>query len=67
MAVEASHRRRGIGHALIDKAIAGFRLRRVERDAFTTLSGYRSGLDIDGIELRDQVWLDLDLEPPRAE
>jgi GNAT superfamily N-acetyltransferase len=40
---------------------AGFRLRRVERDAFTTLSGYRSGIDIDGIELRDQVWLDLDL------
>ena len=95
MAVEASHRRRGIGRALIDKAIevargrgrstlavataaadianlrfyqrAGFRLRRVERDAFTTLSGYRSGLDIDGIELRDQVWLDLDLEAPRAE
>jgi GNAT superfamily N-acetyltransferase len=94
MAVDASHRRRGIGRALIDEAIevarargrstlavataaadignlrfyqrAGFRLRRVERDAFTTLSGYRSGIDVDGIELRDRVWLDLDLEaPPR--
>jgi GNAT superfamily N-acetyltransferase len=36
----------------------GFRLRSVERDAFTAATGYPSGLCIDGIELRDRVWLD---------
>jgi GNAT superfamily N-acetyltransferase len=40
----------------------GFRLRSVERDAFTAGSGYAPGTVIDGIELRDRVWLDLDLE-----
>jgi lactoylglutathione lyase len=40
---------------------AGFRLRSIERDAFTTASGYDAGTVIDGIELRDRVWLDLDL------
>jgi GNAT superfamily N-acetyltransferase len=39
----------------------GFRLRSIERDAFTTASGYPPGLLIDGIELRDRVWLDLPL------
>jgi GNAT superfamily N-acetyltransferase len=39
----------------------GFRMRSIERDAFTTASGYPPGLIIDGIELRDQVWLDLPL------
>ena len=36
----------------------GFRMRSVERDAFTPATGYPRGLLIDGIELRDRVWLD---------
>jgi GNAT superfamily N-acetyltransferase len=40
---------------------AGFRMRSVERDAFTPATGYPPGIIIDGIELRDRVWLDLDL------
>jgi predicted N-acetyltransferase YhbS len=36
----------------------GFRLRSVERDAFTPAAGYPPGLEIDGIPLRDRVWLD---------
>jgi GNAT superfamily N-acetyltransferase len=36
----------------------GFRLRSVEREAFTPESGYQGGLEIDGIPLRDRVWLD---------
>jgi GNAT superfamily N-acetyltransferase len=36
----------------------GFRLRSIERDAFTEATGYPRGLEIDGIELRDRVWLD---------
>ena len=36
----------------------GFRMRSVERDAFTPATGYPAGLRIDGIELRDRVWLD---------
>jgi GNAT superfamily N-acetyltransferase len=43
----------------------GFRIRSVERDAFTPATGYEPGLLIDGIELRDRVWLDrsVDDEP----
>ncbi len=37
---------------------AGFRLCSIERDAFTPANGYPAGLRIDGIELRDRVWLD---------
>jgi GNAT superfamily N-acetyltransferase len=37
---------------------AGFRLRAVERDAFTPATGYPRGIVIDGMELRDRVWLD---------
>jgi hypothetical protein len=33
-------------------------MRSVERDAFTAATGYPPGLCIDGIELRDRVWLD---------
>ena len=40
----------------------GFRLRAVERDAFTPATGYEPGLLIDGIELRDRVWLDRRLD-----
>jgi GNAT superfamily N-acetyltransferase len=39
----------------------GFRLRDVERDAFLPIAGYPAGLTIDGIRLRDRVWLDLEL------
>jgi GNAT superfamily N-acetyltransferase len=65
---------RGEGAATLDVATAaadignlrfyqrvGFRLRAVERDAFTPANGYPAGLRIDGIELRDRVWLDLTL------
>jgi GNAT superfamily N-acetyltransferase len=40
---------------------AGFRMRSIERDAFTAATGYPPGIEIDGIELRDRVWLDLPL------
>jgi hypothetical protein len=36
----------------------GFRLLSVERDAFTPQTGYPAGLEVDGIELRDRVWMD---------
>jgi GNAT superfamily N-acetyltransferase len=35
-----------------------FRMRSIERDAFTPATGYEPGLRVDGIELRDRVWLD---------
>jgi len=38
--------------------LQGFRVRSIERDAFTSGTGYRPGPCIDGIELRDRVWLD---------
>jgi GNAT superfamily N-acetyltransferase len=37
--------------------VQGFRMLRIERDAFTTSDGYPEGLTIDGIPLRDRVWL----------
>ena len=40
----------------------GFRMRAIERDAFTPANGYPPGLEVDGIELRDRVWLDLRLD-----
>jgi hypothetical protein len=36
----------------------GFRMRSIERDAFTAATGYPPGIVLDGIELRDRVWLD---------
>ncbi|MFL6144168.1 MAG: GNAT family N-acetyltransferase [Labedaea sp.] len=36
----------------------GFRMRSIERDAFSEATGYPPGILIDGIELRDRVWLD---------
>lgn len=39
----------------------GFRMRSVERDAFTTATGYTPQTSPEGIDLRDRVWLDLDL------
>ncbi|MFF4257891.1 GNAT family N-acetyltransferase [Streptomyces sp. NPDC001663] len=41
----------------------GFRLQTIERDAFTPRTGYEPGTRIDGIEIRDRVWLDLQLDP----
>jgi ribosomal protein S18 acetylase RimI-like enzyme len=95
MAVLESHRRRGIGRALLGAAIerarerslaavrvataaadvdnlrfyqrAGFRLRSVERDAFTPATGYAPQSSPAGIELRDRVWLDLDLGDVRRQ
>jgi ribosomal protein S18 acetylase RimI-like enzyme len=40
----------------------GFRMRSIDRDAFTTATGYEAGLTVDGIVLRDRVWLDLPLD-----
>jgi GNAT superfamily N-acetyltransferase len=42
----------------------GFRMLRVERDAFPTADGYPAGLTIEGIPLCDRVWLTL--TPPKA-
>ncbi len=39
----------------------GFRLQRVERDAFTAETGY-PGIEVDGIPLRDRVWLSLQVD-----
>jgi GNAT superfamily N-acetyltransferase len=36
----------------------GFRMRSVDRDAFSSATGYPAGIRIEGIELRDRVWLD---------
>ncbi|HEX5521876.1 MAG TPA: GNAT family N-acetyltransferase [Pedococcus sp.] len=41
----------------------GFRMRSVERDAFTPAGGYPPGTRIAGIELRDRVWLDRPVDP----
>ena len=38
---------------------AGFRMRSVERDAFTDAAGYAPQTSAAGIDLRDRVWLDL--------
>jgi hypothetical protein len=40
--------------------LLGFRLLRVERDAFTPETGYPEAA-VDGIPLRDRVWLSLTL------
>ncbi|HEX5468460.1 MAG TPA: GNAT family N-acetyltransferase [Gaiellaceae bacterium] len=40
--------------------LLGFRMLRVERDAFTPENGYPA-IDVDGIALRDRVWLSLGL------
>jgi GNAT superfamily N-acetyltransferase len=39
----------------------GFRMSRIVRDVFTPSNGYMEGAVVDGIALRDQVFLDLDL------
>jgi GNAT superfamily N-acetyltransferase len=39
----------------------GFRMLRIERDVFSATTGYSEGITIDGIPLRDRVWLDQNL------
>lgn len=39
----------------------GYRMLRVERDAFVPATGYPAEELIDGIPLRDQIWFDLEL------
>jgi N-acetylglutamate synthase-like GNAT family acetyltransferase len=39
----------------------GFRMVRVERDAFTPERGYEDALERDGIPVRDRIWLELEL------
>jgi hypothetical protein len=34
----------------------------VERDAFTPAQGYPRSIEVDGIELRDRVWLTIELQ-----
>ena len=41
---------------------AGFRMIDVDRDAFRPATGYPEEIVINGITLRDRVWLDLDLD-----
>jgi hypothetical protein len=36
----------------------GFRMRSIDRDAITVATRYAPGLRVNGIELRDRVWLD---------
>jgi lactoylglutathione lyase len=40
----------------------GFRMRSIERDAYTEALGYSPQLHVDGVELRDRVWLDRSLD-----
>ena len=39
----------------------GFRFEAVERDAFIPATGYPDPLEIEGIPLRDRVWLSREL------
>ena len=74
LVAEAIHRCRGEGvhQLLVGTAAAdvgnlrfyqrlGFRMFGVERNAFTADDGYPDGIVIDGILLRDRVWLTLDV------
>ncbi|QNE16934.1 GNAT family N-acetyltransferase [Kribbella qitaiheensis] len=46
----------------------GFRMLRIERDAFTPDTGYAETIIIDGVPLRDRVWLDQPLPArPKSE
>jgi len=41
----------------------GFRMRSIERDAFTPANGYDRDASVDGIPLRDRAWLDMPVAP----
>lgn len=40
----------------------GFRMASIDRDAYTEATGYAPGIQIDGIPLRDRVWLTMPLD-----
>ena len=89
IAVAGHEQGKGIGRALVERAIAdavsegrermvvstaaadtgnlrfyqrcGFRMLSIDRDAFVPETGYPEPIVIDGIELRDRVWLSWDL------
>jgi hypothetical protein len=46
--------------AVMAYQLLGFRMLRVERDAFTPATGYAE-IEVDGIALRDRIWLSLTL------
>jgi hypothetical protein len=39
----------------------GFRMLRIERDAFTPERGYPEGLSVRGVRVRDRIWLEMPL------
>lgn len=39
----------------------GFRMAWIDRNAYTRETGYAEAIDVDGIELRDRVWLTMSL------
>jgi len=41
--------------------LAGFRMRSIQRDAFSPATGYAADAAVDGIPLRDGVWFDVEL------
>ncbi len=41
----------------------GFRMASIDRDAYTETTGYPAAIQIDGIELRDRVWLSMPVTP----
>ena len=43
---------------------AGFRMWKVERDFFSPARGYPTGLEENGIPVRDMLWLDRELRDP---
>jgi GNAT superfamily N-acetyltransferase len=48
-------------HALGFYQRLGFRMLRVERNAFTPEGGYPEGLSVRGVPVRDRVWLEMPL------
>jgi RimJ/RimL family protein N-acetyltransferase len=40
----------------------GFRMERIERDAFSAERGYRGDLKVHGIRVRDRVWFSLNCD-----
>ncbi len=55
----------GIGQLLFYQR-QGFRMLAIERDAFTPATGYPDEILLDGVVLRDRVWLDQPLVPAAA-
>jgi GNAT superfamily N-acetyltransferase len=68
-------RRRGCTRVLVSTGVAdlgnlrfyqrcGFRMLRIERDAFTPETGYPDPIMVDRVRLWDRVWFDFDLTHP---